>query len=122
MKKIQVCVAAVATLVAAVSFDAWSQNGQPSANAASAASGAAAPANNRKTNRALRRQIYAAIGKNKEINAGDISVIAKGGAVTLSGTVNDAAQIATVGEIAKSVPGVTSVTNKLTVSKPLGGM
>ncbi|MEX3968774.1 BON domain-containing protein, partial [Paraburkholderia sp. EG286B] len=48
-------------------------------------------------------------------------VIAKGGAVTLDGTVVDASQIDKVSEIAKGVPGVTSVTNKLTVKKPFGG-
>ncbi|MEX3969087.1 BON domain-containing protein, partial [Paraburkholderia sp. EG286B] len=48
-------------------------------------------------------------------------VIAKGGAVTLDGTVVDASQIDKVSEIAKGVPGVTSVTNKLTVEKPFGG-
>jgi osmotically-inducible protein OsmY len=66
--------------------------------------------------------VYAAIGKHKEISAGNISVTAKGGAVTLSGTVTDASQIAQVAEVAKGVPGVISVTNKLTVQKPLGGM
>jgi osmotically-inducible protein OsmY len=42
--------------------------------------------------------------------------------VTLSGTVTDASQVGKVAEIAKGVPGVTSVTNKLIVEKPLGGM
>ncbi|MGF6702466.1 osmotically-inducible protein OsmY [Paraburkholderia sp. MM5496-R1] len=83
---------------------------------------AAAPVSSRQANRALRRQVYAAIGKHKEISAGNISVIAKGGAVTLSGTVTEVSQINQVAEIAKGVPGVTSVTNKLTVEKPFGGM
>jgi osmotically-inducible protein OsmY len=76
----------------------------------------------RKADRALRRKVYAAIGKYKEIGAGDISVIAKDGAVTLNGTVTEAAQIGKVEAIARGVPGVTSVTNKLTVKKPFGGM
>jgi osmotically-inducible protein OsmY len=65
--------------------------------------------------------VYAAISKHKEISAGNISVIAKDGAVTLNGTETDAAQIGTVAEIATGVPGVTSVTNKLTVQRPFGG-
>ena len=70
----------------------------------------------------MRRKVYAAIvTHNKEINAGNISVIAKGGTVTLDGTVVDASQIEKVSEIAKGVPGVTSVTNRLTVKKPFGG-
>ncbi|MGA7777214.1 MAG: BON domain-containing protein, partial [Paraburkholderia sp.] len=86
------------------------------------APGSAVPATGRKADRALRRKVYAAIGKHKEISAGDISIIAKDGAVTLHGTVTDASQVGAVAEIARGVDGVTSVTNKLTVRKPLGGM
>jgi osmotically-inducible protein OsmY len=75
----------------------------------------------RKANRALRRRVYAAIVRHKEISAGDISVVAKGGTVTLNGTVVDASQIDKVADIAQGVPGVTSVTNRLTVKKPFGG-
>jgi osmotically-inducible protein OsmY len=103
----------------------WSQTSETaSAPGAStmAASGAAAPVTGRKANRALRRQIYNAIVKHKEISAGNISVVAKDGAVTLNGTVTDASQVGKAAEIAKGVPGVTSVTNKLTVEKPFGGM
>jgi hyperosmotically inducible protein len=89
--------------------------------AAKEASATATPATGRKANRALRRWVYAAISKHKEISAGNISVIAKDGAVTLNGTETDAAQIGTVAEIATGVPGVTSVTNKLTVQRPFGG-
>ncbi|MPW21887.1 BON domain-containing protein [Paraburkholderia sp. CNPSo 3157] len=129
MKSIQVLEMAVAVLLVAMSIGAWSQPGQTASAPATApgasamaASGAAAPATGRKADRALRRKIYAAIGTHKEIDAGNISVIAKGGAVTLNGTVEDASQIDKVAEIAKGVPGVTSVTNKLTVKKPFGGM
>jgi osmotically-inducible protein OsmY len=86
------------------------------------ASSAAAPATGRKADRALRRKVYAAIGKQKDISAGNISVTAKDGAITLNGSVTDASQVDKVAEIAKGVPGVTSVTNKLTVKKPFGGM
>jgi osmotically-inducible protein OsmY len=75
----------------------------------------------RQANRALRRKVYAAIVKHKEIDAGNISAIAKDGAVTLDGTVADAAQTDKVTEIAKGVPGVMSVTNRLIVKKPFGG-
>ncbi|MFL9937342.1 BON domain-containing protein, partial [Paraburkholderia sp. RL18-103-BIB-C] len=70
----------------------------------------------------LRRQVYNVIVKHKEISAGNISVVAKDGAVTLNGTVTDSSQVGQVAEIAKGVAGVTSVTNKLTVQKPFGGM
>jgi osmotically-inducible protein OsmY len=66
--------------------------------------------------------VYAAIAKHKEISAGDISVAAKNGAVTLNGTATDASQVNKIAEIARGVPEVTSVINKLTVKQPLGGM
>jgi hyperosmotically inducible periplasmic protein len=115
-----------AALIALASAHAWGQASENAAGAASsgtsaAASGAMTAKDVRKANRALRRQVYAAIVKHKEITAGDISVVAKSGAVTLDGTVTDASQIDKVAEIAKGVPGVASVTNKLTVKKPFGG-
>ena len=115
----------VGGLIVAASLNASAQGGSAaSTQGASAkhASAAAAPAAGGKTNLALRRSVYAAIAKHKEISGGNISVIAKDGAVTLNGTVTDASQISTVAEIAKGVPGVMSVTNKLTVQKPFGGM
>ncbi|CAB3806452.1 hypothetical protein LMG28614_06400 [Paraburkholderia ultramafica] len=116
----------VGAIVVAMSTNAWSQSGNASgAGAAASVTGAAAPSSSpvpaRKANRALRRSVYAAISKHREISAGSIGVTARNGAVTLNGTVTDASQIATVGEIAKGVPGVTSVTNRLTVQRPFGG-
>jgi len=122
MKSIQTVRLAVGVAIIAASMSAWSQGSEPASAPAMTASGSAAPATGRKANRALRRQVYSAIVKQKEISAGNISVVAKDGAVTLNGTVTDPAQVNRVAEIAKGVPGVTSVTNKLTVQKPLGGM
>ncbi|CAG4892907.1 BON domain-containing protein [Paraburkholderia saeva] len=123
MKSIQAFRLAVGVVVVATSLTAWSQTSEPaSAPGASAMAASTAPATGRKANRALRRQVYNAISKNKDINAGNIGVTAKDGAITLTGTVTDASQVGRVAEIAKGVPGVTSVTNKLTVQKPLGGM
>jgi osmotically-inducible protein OsmY len=115
-----------AVLFALASFHAWAQPGASEASAASsttavAATGGMTARDVRKANRALRRKVYAAIVRHKEISAGDISVVAKGGAVTLNGTVVDASQIDKVADIAQGVPGVTSVTNRLTVKKPFGG-
>lgn len=128
MKTIKALELLVAAWFVAASTTAWSQTGDAASAPASAqgasvmaASGAVAPSG-RKADRALRRRIYAAIGKDKEISAGDISVIAKDGAVTLNGTVTEAAQIGRAEAIARGVPGVASVTNKLTVKKPFGGM
>jgi hyperosmotically inducible protein len=128
MKTIKALELAVAGWFVAASTIAWSQPGEAASAPASAqgasemaASGPVAPAG-RKADRALRRKVYAAIGKYKEISAGDISVIVKDGAVTLNGTVTEAAQIGNVEAITRRVSGVMSVTNKLTVKKPFGGM
>ncbi|WP_321814845.1 BON domain-containing protein [Paraburkholderia sp. J69-2] len=75
----------------------------------------------RKANRALSRKVYAAIAQHKEIDAGNISVVARNGAITLDGTVREASQIDAVSAIARAVPGVTAVTNRLSVLRPMGG-
>ena len=91
------------------------------AEAASATASAVPSAKEvRKANRALSRKVYAALAKHKEIDAGSISVVARSGAVTLNGTVTESSQIGTVAEIARGVPGVTSVTNRLSVQRPFG--
>ena len=64
--------------------------------------------------------MYAALATHKEIDAGNIGITAKNGAVTISGTVPDASQINTVTEVVKSVAGVTRVASKLTVQRPFG--
>jgi hyperosmotically inducible periplasmic protein len=121
MKISRVVELAVAASIVTVSLSAWSQTPVAASGAAIASSGPVAPAG-RKADRALRRKVYAAIVKDKDINAGDISVVAKDGRVTLSGTAPDTAQIARVEAITRGVAGVTSVTNKLMVKKPFGGM
>jgi osmotically-inducible protein OsmY len=64
--------------------------------------------------------VYAALAKDPSIDAGNISVTAKDGAVTLAGTVAEAAQIEKAAALTKGVPGVVSVRNKLTVQRPFG--
>lgn len=111
----------VAIAVAAIC--AWAQDGASvgaSAGTAVNASGGMTAKATRQANRALRRNVYAALAKHKEIDAGDIGITAKGGAVMITGTVQEASQIDTVTEVAKGVPGVTSVTSKLTVQRPFG--
>jgi hyperosmotically inducible periplasmic protein len=49
------------------------------------------------------------------VDATTIDVLSRGGVVTLTGSVPDQSQIDTAGKAAQSVPGVKSVSNKLTV-------
>jgi hyperosmotically inducible protein len=125
MKVIPLCGLAVFLLTVTTSMNSWSQMSAPASApmaSAVASSGDMSPPTSRKADRALRRKVYAAIAKHKEISAGDISVAAKNGAVTLNGTATDASQVNRIAEIARGVPEVTSVINKLTVKQPLGGM
>ena len=71
-----------------------------------------------RADRALRKSIYKALAKHAEIDAGDISIVAKSGVVTLDGTVRDAGQISTVERIVRSDPRVFAVTNKLRAQLP----
>ncbi|TDG05973.1 BON domain-containing protein [Paraburkholderia guartelaensis] len=116
---------AVGLLVGSTSFHVWAQASESEARTvskgtATEASGSVTQTSSRKDNFALRRKVYAAIAQHKEINAGTISVVVKRGAVTLDGTVVDASHIDEVTEIAQGVPGVRSVTNRLTVKTPFG--
>lgn len=114
---------AIGALLVATSFSAWAQGGatvEASTAPAVAASGTPTAREMRKANRALSRRVYAELAKHKEIDAGNISVVARNGAITLSGAVTEASQIDAVTAIAKGVPGVTSVVNRLSVQRPLG--
>ncbi|MEX3855943.1 BON domain-containing protein [Paraburkholderia sp. BR10923] len=67
------------------------------------------------TNRALARKVRGALTRTQGLNVSSISVRARGGAVVLTGSVPTRSQIDVAGDAAKSVPGVTSVSNKLSV-------
>lgn len=51
----------------------------------------------------------------QQVESSDIRVVARAGAVTLDGTVEDDAMIPVAGDAAKSVAGVKSVKNNLTM-------
>lgn len=110
--------ASIAALLASASAGVWAQGSETVG--ASAAPAASTAKEMRKANRALSRKVYAALAKHKEIEAGSISVVARDGAVTLNGSVKEASQIETVIGVAKTVPGVKSVTSKLSVQRPIG--
>ncbi len=78
---------ALGVAIAAVSIGAWAQGGASagaSTGTAASVSGGLTAKAARQANRALRRKVYAALAKHKEIDAGDIGITAKGGAVTIS--------------------------------------
>jgi hyperosmotically inducible protein len=85
-------------------------NGQMSAQSADAKA-------DKKANRQLGHKVRAALAKAKGLDVSSIAVRAKGGAVTLTGTVPDQGQIDLAGNTAKGVAGVSSVSNKLNVQQ-----
>ncbi|ACC73138.1 BON domain-containing protein [Paraburkholderia phymatum] len=89
------------------------------AQASDATSMASAPATHSKkatpADKMLARDVRKALSKAPGFNVSNVFVKARGGAVTLSGSVREGSQIEQAAEIAKGVQGVTSVTNKLTL-------
>ncbi|RFU45937.1 BON domain-containing protein [Paraburkholderia sp. DHOC27] len=72
----------------------------------------------KKTDRTLGRKVRSALAKAQGVDVSSISVRARGGAVTLTGSVPDQSQIDKATAAAQGVAGVTSVSNKLTVVLP----
>ncbi|WP_309249162.1 BON domain-containing protein [Paraburkholderia sp. CNPSo 3281] len=69
----------------------------------------------KKEDRALARAVRRALSRAQGFNVSGVFVRARSGAVTLSGTVRTGDQIRQAEEVARSVQGVNSVSNKLTL-------
>lgn len=122
MKTVNLLKALGIALCVATASSAYAQ----SSDAMAMASGSmAAPGANAKTtkkaDRALGLQVRKALAKAQGFNVSNVFVRARGGVVTLTGTVPDGAQIPQAEEVAKGVAGVTSVNNKLTLGTQGGG-
>ncbi|WP_144150154.1 BON domain-containing protein [Paraburkholderia sp. BCC1885] len=68
-----------------------------------------------RSDRALARSVRRALTKTPGFNVSNVFVRARSGAVTLSGSVDSGDQISQAEQVAHTVPGVTSVSNKLTL-------
>ncbi|AJY12875.1 BON domain-containing protein [Burkholderia dolosa] len=118
MKSIVLRALGVAAVAACLSGSVYAQSSEPAAAEAPAASTPKAAAKSaKKANRKLGYAVRKAITKAGGIDVSNLVVRSKGGAITLEGTVPDQAQIDKAEEAAKSVKGVTSVSNKLTVQQ-----
>ncbi|BAN26689.1 BON domain-containing protein [Caballeronia insecticola] len=71
----------------------------------------------RAANRQLAKQVQSALYKHKGLEAADVHAVARSGKVTLVGMAPDQKQIDLAGKVAEGVPGVSSVTNNLTVEE-----
>ncbi|MFM0336286.1 BON domain-containing protein [Paraburkholderia fungorum] len=99
-------------------FAAFAQDGN-SSGAVAVDAGSASSANSAKAiraaNRKLAKSVRTAMAKAKGIDMTQLFVYAKGGVVTLSGSVPKSDQVARAGDVARSVQGVSSVDNRLSV-------
>jgi osmotically-inducible protein OsmY len=89
---------------------AQASNAMPMASSPAASSGKATPEDKK-----LARDVRKALSKAPNFNVSNVFVKARGGVVTLSGSVPDGPQIQQAAEVTQGVPGVTSVSNRLTI-------
>lgn len=94
---------------------AFAQNGETSAVAGSSVGSTLDAKAVRASNRALAKAVRSALVKAKGIDMTKVFVYAKGGMVTLSGSVPESIQVARASDVAKAVPGVASLDNRLSV-------
>ncbi|AXE96783.1 BON domain-containing protein [Paraburkholderia sp. 22099] len=107
-------------LIVLASLNAYAQSSDAATTAAPEAASAAPTAKQAKAaNRALGRKVRSALTKTKGLSVANISVRARGGAVTLAGSVPEQPQVDLATQAAQGVAGVTSVKNALTI-RPVG--
>lgn len=116
MKAMQMLKALGVVVCVSVASSAWAQSSD--AMAPASAPGAKAT---KKADRKLGQDVRRALSKAQGFDVSNVFVRARGGAVVLTGTVPEGGQVAQAEEVAKTVPGVTSVTNKITIGTQGGG-
>jgi osmotically-inducible protein OsmY len=105
----------------AMASSAYAQTSDATATADSAASAKAAKNATKKTDRKLGLDVRRALSKAQGFDVSNVFVKARNGAVVLTGTVPEGNQIGQAEEIAKAVPGVKSVSNKISLGTQGGG-
>ncbi|CAD6556173.1 BON domain-containing protein [Paraburkholderia metrosideri] len=99
-------------LIVLASINAYAQ----ASDAAPAAASAAPTAKQtRAANRSLSRKVRSALAKTKGLSVSNITVRARGGDVTLQGSVPQQEMVDIATQAAQGVAGVTSVKNALTI-------
>ncbi|MFM0099513.1 BON domain-containing protein [Paraburkholderia nemoris] len=119
MKAFQAIKMVGGALIVLASINAYAQSSDAAAPAAPAASSAPSAKSVKAANRALGRKVRSALSKTKGLSVTNITVRARGGAVTLAGSVPEQPQVDLATQAAQGVPGVTSVKNALTI-RPVG--
>ncbi|EKS73303.1 MULTISPECIES: BON domain-containing protein [Caballeronia] len=122
MKAVDLLKALGVVVCVAVASSAYAQSSDAAATSTdSAAAAKAQKSATKKTDRKLGYDVRRALSKAQGFDVSNVFVRARSGAVTLTGTVPEGGQIAQAEEVAKGVPGVKSVSNKLTLGVQGGG-
>jgi osmotically-inducible protein OsmY len=121
VKKVNLLKALGIALCVATASSAYAQASDAAPPADTAAAPAANAKSTRQTDRKLGRDVRRALSRAPGFNVSNVFVRARGGAVTLTGSVPEGGQIQQAADVAKGVPGVTSVTNRLTLGVQSGG-
>jgi osmotically-inducible protein OsmY len=121
MKAVDMLKALGVVVCVAVASSAYAQSSDATTTTDSAATAKAQKSATKKTDRKLGLDVRKALGKAQGFDVSNVFVRARGGAVTLTGTVPDGSQIGQAEEVAKGVAGVTSVSNKITLGVQGGG-
>ncbi|KAE8756168.1 BON domain-containing protein [Paraburkholderia madseniana] len=119
MKAFQAIKMVGGALIVLASVNAYAQSSDAAPAAPMAASSAPSAKAAKAANRALGRKVRTALSKTKGLSVTNITVRARGGAVTLAGTVPEQPQVDLATQAAQAVPGVTSVKNALSI-RPVG--
>ncbi|WP_345814560.1 BON domain-containing protein [Paraburkholderia sp. PREW-6R] len=117
MKTVNLLKALGIALCVATASSAYAQSSDAMASAPAAPSAKSMKQADRKLGLSVRKALSRAQG----FDVSNVFVRARGGVVTLSGTVPDGAQIPQAEDVAKNVAGVKSVNNKLTIGTQGGG-
>jgi len=108
----------VAAFCCVLSLPALAQTG---ASPASAPTSQTRTAETKKSDKTLARDVRRALGNTHDLNAQGIRVTARNGFITLTGTVRTADEMNAAEQVARSVRGVQSVTNRLTLFRGENG-
>lgn len=112
MKSVDFLKALGGVVCVVVACNAYAQSSDAMA-ASGTMSAAPSAQSTKKADRSLGLAVRKALAKSVDVSS--IAVRARGGVVTLTGSVPDASQIEKAGTAAQGVSGVTSVNNKLSV-------
>ncbi|KMZ11262.1 putative periplasmic or secreted lipoprotein [Candidatus Burkholderia humilis] len=121
MKAVDLLKALGVVVCVAVASSAYAQSSDATVTDSGAAPTKAQKSATKKEDRKLGYSVRRALSKAQGFDVSNVFVRARSGAVTLSGTVLEGGQIQQAAEVAKGMPGVKSVSNKITLGVQGGG-